>query len=164
MAGPDFSILIKMNGNDFLPFGVTPDLASQYVHFLRGKIDMFEISCGISNVNAIIRTDRIRKLIKYTYGLKFSEAYNLSYAELIKRNNPDAVVASVGGFRTFATMEEAVSSGKVDVVSLARPLIREPDLVKRMQKDRSTRLVVNFIFANFVIFYYLYVFFVCVCY
>lgn len=139
MAGPDFSILIKMNGNDFLPFGVTPDLASQYVNFLKGKIDMFEISCGISNVNAIIRTDRIRKLIKYTYDLNFSEAYNLSYAELIKRKNPDTIVASVGGFRTFSAMEDAVASKKVDLVSLARPLIREPDLVKRMQKDRNTK-------------------------
>ena len=74
-----------MNGNDFLPFGVTLELASGYVNFLKQKIDMFEISGGISNVNAIIRTDRIHKLIKYAYDLDFKEAYNLSFTELIKR-------------------------------------------------------------------------------
>lgn len=138
-CGSDFSILIKMNGNDFLPFGTTPKLASQYVNILKKKIDMFEISCGISNVNAIIRTDQKRPLIKYTYNLNFEEAYNLSYAELIKKENPDTVIASVGGFRSVIPMENAILNKKTDVISLARPLIREPDLVKRIEKDRNTK-------------------------
>lgn len=42
-CGPDFSVLIKMNANDFLPGGMTPDLASRYVNILKNKNDLFEI-------------------------------------------------------------------------------------------------------------------------
>jgi 2,4-dienoyl-CoA reductase-like NADH-dependent reductase (Old Yellow Enzyme family) len=37
--------------------------------------------------------------------------------------------------RNVALMEEFVSSGRLDFVSLSRPLIREPGLVKKFQSD-----------------------------
>lgn len=136
-CGPDFSVLIKMNANDFLPGGMTPDLASRYVNILKNKIDLFEISCGLNNFISTIRPAPIRKIVKYTYGLKFEEGYNLSYAEQIKRDNPDTIIASVGGFRTVSMMEDAIK--KVDMVSLSRPLIREPDLVKKIHENKTTK-------------------------
>lgn len=128
-----------MNGNDFLPNGITPELASRYVNHLKKHISMFEISCGVVNSLATIRPDNIRKLIPYTYGLKFNEAYNLPYAEIIKKNNPDTIIASVGGFRSGKVMEDALINKKADVISLARPLIREPDLVRKIHKNLNTK-------------------------
>ena len=37
----------------------------------------------------------------------------------------------VGGIRTFETADELVRKGITDYVSLSRPLIREPDLIKK---------------------------------
>lgn len=132
-AGPDFAILIKMNGNDFLPFSTTPELAARYVNHLKNRIDMFEISCGIGNPDVIIRTKNVGLINKFVYKLKIEEGYNLKFAEYIKRKNPDTVIACVGGFRTLSIMEDAVKKDKTDVISLSRPLIREPDLVKKFQ-------------------------------
>ena len=92
---------------------------------------MFEISCGW-NTAAIIRPDITKlKLINYTYGLDFKQGYTLDYAEEIKRKNPDAIITSVGGFRSARMMEEALKNKKVDMISMVRPFIREPNLVKK---------------------------------
>jgi hypothetical protein len=40
-----------------------------------------------------------------------------------------------GGFRTRAGMEQALASGAIDVVGLARPLVLEPELGVRLLRD-----------------------------
>jgi 2,4-dienoyl-CoA reductase-like NADH-dependent reductase (Old Yellow Enzyme family) len=39
----------------------------------------------------------------------------------------------VGGFRKIETVEGLISSGQVDMISMSRPLIREPGLIKRWE-------------------------------
>jgi 2,4-dienoyl-CoA reductase-like NADH-dependent reductase (Old Yellow Enzyme family) len=46
-------------------------------------------------------------------------------------------VILVGGLRTIETMEDVIAHGDADFVSLARPLIREPDLVRQIERGRS---------------------------
>jgi 2,4-dienoyl-CoA reductase-like NADH-dependent reductase (Old Yellow Enzyme family) len=45
----------------------------------------------------------------------------------------------VGGLRSFERMEEIVESGGSDFVSMSRPLIREPGLVKAWQEGGRDR-------------------------
>jgi len=40
-----------------------------------------------------------------------------------------------GGLRSATLMETVVRSGEADVASLCRPLIREPDLIRRWEDD-----------------------------
>ncbi|KAK8840084.1 hypothetical protein M9Y10_031021 [Tritrichomonas musculus] len=128
-----------MNGNDFLPRGVTHELASKYVNHLKSKIDMFEISCGYNGI-ALFRSDiSKRRLVNNTYELDFKEGYCLSFAERIKKDNPDAIIAAVGGYRTALIMEDAVTNKGIDIISLARPLIREPNLVKKIKANPNTK-------------------------
>jgi 2,4-dienoyl-CoA reductase-like NADH-dependent reductase (Old Yellow Enzyme family) len=47
-------------------------------------------------------------------------------------------VACVNGWRSIERMRDAVGSGAVDMVSLCRPLIREPDLVRRLASGGQT--------------------------
>ena len=138
-CGIDFSIMIKLNGHDFLPSGVTPELASKYVNILKRKIDLFEISCGCNEIATVRPNNSKRKLFKFTYGLNFNENYTLSFAKIIKKNNPDAVVASVGGFRDANSMKNAIENGSIDIVSLSRPLIREPSLIKKIKSDPNAK-------------------------
>lgn len=103
------------------------------------RIDLVEVSCGILNYSTIIRSrwgDKnvppaivnaikdIKGGIDPKYPLK--EGYTLDYAKVIKQMSPKTIVASVGGFKKKSSMENALTY--VDLVSLGRPFIREPDL------------------------------------
>jgi 2,4-dienoyl-CoA reductase-like NADH-dependent reductase (Old Yellow Enzyme family) len=58
------------------------------------------------------------------------EAYFLEEARVI-REATEAPLSLVAGMRSIPVMEEIISSGVVDCISLCRPLIREPGLIKR---------------------------------
>jgi 2,4-dienoyl-CoA reductase-like NADH-dependent reductase (Old Yellow Enzyme family) len=45
----------------------------------------------------------------------------------------DVPVILVGGIRTLSGAEGLVTSGAADLIAMCRPLIREPDLIKRWQ-------------------------------
>ena len=61
----------------------------------------------------------------------FTPAYNLPYAELAKDITAIPVI-SVGGFIDSQKMESALRSQKTDFIGLSRPLLCEPDLVRRI--------------------------------
>ena len=63
------------------------------------------------------------------------EAYFLEPARMLKQRVSKPIIL-VGGLRTPATMERIVSSGDADFVALARPFIREPDLVVKLAEGR----------------------------
>jgi 2,4-dienoyl-CoA reductase-like NADH-dependent reductase (Old Yellow Enzyme family) len=62
------------------------------------------------------------------------EAYFLSEALPIRQAVPNVTIGLVGGMRSRAVMESVLSQG-FDFVSMARPLIREPDLPRRMEAN-----------------------------
>jgi 2,4-dienoyl-CoA reductase-like NADH-dependent reductase (Old Yellow Enzyme family) len=64
------------------------------------------------------------------------EGFFLKEAEAFKQRLPIPVI-SVHGYRTFATMDELVDNGTVDMISLCRPLIREPDLVEQFRNGKK---------------------------
>ena len=47
-------------------------------------------------------------------------------------------VALVGGIRSRATIDEVLAAG-IDLVAMARPLIREPDFVRRLRAEPGAR-------------------------
>jgi 2,4-dienoyl-CoA reductase-like NADH-dependent reductase (Old Yellow Enzyme family) len=63
------------------------------------------------------------------------EAYFLEPARMLRQRVSKPIIL-VGGMRTPATMEGIVSSGDADFVALARPFIREPDLVVKLAEGR----------------------------
>ena len=64
------------------------------------------------------------------------EAYMLEDAKVI-RQATGMPLGLVGGMRSLPVMEEIVQSGTVDTISLCRPLIREPDLVKKWKQGSA---------------------------
>jgi 2,4-dienoyl-CoA reductase-like NADH-dependent reductase (Old Yellow Enzyme family) len=59
------------------------------------------------------------------------EAYFLPFAQAV-RSEIDTEVILVGGLRTATTIDDVITSGQADFVSMARPFIREPDLARRL--------------------------------
>jgi 2,4-dienoyl-CoA reductase-like NADH-dependent reductase (Old Yellow Enzyme family) len=46
----------------------------------------------------------------------------------------DIPVMLVGGIRSLSLAEDILSTGDADMISMSRPLIREPDLIARWQR------------------------------
>jgi 2,4-dienoyl-CoA reductase-like NADH-dependent reductase (Old Yellow Enzyme family) len=130
-VGPDFPVLVKLNGSDFLESGLEPEGAMAAAKMLEQEgIAAIEVSGG---TGASGKENPTRVKIKTAA----DEAYNLPLAAKVKAAT-SCPVMSVGGFRSPGVAEAAVREGSTDFISLSRPFIREPGLVKRWQEgDRS---------------------------
>ncbi|KAK8842817.1 hypothetical protein M9Y10_025683 [Tritrichomonas musculus] len=144
----EFSISIKLNGNDYMENGIEPELCAKYVDKLKNDLDFFEISAGshhtiLSTINENVLTkgikdpnkkkELIENAYKSTAGYTFKEMYNLDSLKIIRKAVPDAKLALVGGNRTFVNMEKLVNDGLADMISMSRPFLNDPYIVQRFQ-------------------------------
>jgi 2,4-dienoyl-CoA reductase-like NADH-dependent reductase (Old Yellow Enzyme family) len=70
-------------------------------------------------------------LVHRLFSRPHREAYFLESARQL-RSRVSIPIILVGGMRTRATMERIVESGDADFIAMARPFIREPDLVLKL--------------------------------
>ena len=125
VVGKDYPLLIKLNGADNLAGGLELADAMYAAELLDQEgIDAIEVSGGTPASGAM---SPIRNKINSSE----QEAYTLELCTAIKAVVKCPVMV-VGGFRSFAVTERAIEND-ADYVSMARPFIREPDLVKRWQ-------------------------------
>ena len=129
-VGPDFPVMIKLNGSDNLEGGLSLEDALFAAKQLDAAgIDAIEVSGGTPASG-----DRSPARTKINSPEK--EAYNLPLAQKI-RPAVKCPIMVVGGFRSFEVAEKTVQES-ADYISMARPFIREPDLAKRWKEgDRS---------------------------
>jgi len=121
-VGADFPIGVKLNSADFQRGGFSEEESMNVVRALETEgIDLLEISGGNYENVAMMGPDSTRK----------REAYFLEYAEKV-RGVTKIPLMLTGGFRTAKAMSDAVTSGSIDVVGIARPLCTEPDLCARI--------------------------------
>lgn len=66
------------------------------------------------------------------------ENFNVENAEIIKKAVSIPVIA-VGGIHKLNDMEYILQSGKADFVSMCRPFICEPDLVRKLKSGKQTQ-------------------------
>lgn len=67
------------------------------------------------------------------------EAYFLPFARRL-REQVETKIILVGGLRRTQTMESILEAGDADFISMARPLIREPDLVRKLEAGFQGRV------------------------
>jgi 2,4-dienoyl-CoA reductase-like NADH-dependent reductase (Old Yellow Enzyme family) len=130
-VGRDFPVLIKLNCKDFIRGGLN-EADALFVASKLDKmgIDAIEISGGVPAAGDLgPARSKIRKAS--------DEAYFLPLAKKIKKRVSVPIIL-VGGIRSLKTIEDILQTGHADLVSMARPFIREPDLIKRWKKgDRK---------------------------
>ncbi|RMF19399.1 MAG: NADH:flavin oxidoreductase/NADH oxidase family protein [Candidatus Dadabacteria bacterium] len=132
-VGSDFPVSIKMNSADFQKDGLSEDDSVVVMEALADAgIDMIEISGGTYEAAAMM--GKVQK-----ESTKRREAYFLRFAELARKRVTTALGVT-GGFRTARGMAEAVSSGAVDLVGVARPFALYPDFPARILRGESPDL------------------------
>jgi len=125
-TGPGYPLLIKLNSEDFLEGGLTRAEAVQVSAMLEAaSIDTIEFSGGTVVSPEKFSPSRPGKLKGPPGEVFYREA-----AKLYK-DKVGIPLMLVGGIRSYETANDLIRSGVADYISLGRPLICEPGLVKR---------------------------------
>jgi 2,4-dienoyl-CoA reductase-like NADH-dependent reductase (Old Yellow Enzyme family) len=138
----DFPILIKMNCTDYMAGGIDEaEFVGLAREIERTGVDAIEVSGGM--MECLGKTEqelgfrpvpdpwshtRIKRPEKQSYYLKQAERLELEIPVIL-----------VGGNRDVERLEEIVRCGKVDLIAMSRPLLREPDLPNRWLEGRGPR-------------------------
>jgi 2,4-dienoyl-CoA reductase-like NADH-dependent reductase (Old Yellow Enzyme family) len=130
-VGPDFPVFAKLNGSDNLEGGLDLSDAVYAARVLdKGKIDAIEVSGGTSASGE-------KSPVRIKIDGPNREAYNLALAREIKKAVRCPVMV-VGGFRSLEVINKALMEDGIEYISMARPFIREPQLIKRWQEGDSS--------------------------
>jgi 2,4-dienoyl-CoA reductase-like NADH-dependent reductase (Old Yellow Enzyme family) len=138
LLGRSFPVIIKINSTDFLPAGLNLDDAVKIALILESEgLDAVEVSGGMSEAG--------RGSVWMGLRAEEDEGYFVESASKFKASLAIPVFG-LGGNRTFAVMERFVLEGRVDLISLSRPLIREFDLIRKFRlglADKSSCISCN---------------------
>lgn len=116
-AAPSLHISTKINASDFFPGGLTvDDFTATSLLLADAGIESIEVSGNGTSVPGV----RAGK----------DEGYFLPYAQAL-RMLTNVPIILVGGHRSVEGMNEILNRTSIELLSLSRPLIREPNLPAR---------------------------------
>jgi 2,4-dienoyl-CoA reductase-like NADH-dependent reductase (Old Yellow Enzyme family) len=125
-VGPGFPIALKLNSSDQLEGGFDEEDALRVVKALdRSSVDIIDISGGTYFPGAKSASDGAGP-----------GPYFIDFARRARLMTSKPLMLT-GGFKTRAQAEDAVASGVVDVVGLARALVLEPSLPDLWSADQK---------------------------
>lgn len=132
-VGNDYLISVKLNCEDFVDGGATEEEMLWVCKELsKRNIDLIEVSGGsvISRKNEGVIRIGINNIN--------DEGYFQSFAEKISKliNTP---ISTVGGIRTYEKVLSIFENTNIQFVSLARPLLCEPNLINEWESGNYTK-------------------------
>jgi 2,4-dienoyl-CoA reductase-like NADH-dependent reductase (Old Yellow Enzyme family) len=163
-VGKDYPVLIKLNTYERAALGTKPEDCVEFAGMVQGTecCDAIELSCGTNEGGFIMArgkfpTDALLKYMRpycnYNSAIKFllkyfvipfiklvqppfREGYNLETAAKIKQAVSLPII-TVGGMRSSKFLNDAIEKNMTDFVSMARPLILEPNLPNKFRSGTS---------------------------
>jgi len=122
-AAPNLHISLKINGSDFAQGGNTPkDAVALSLLYAAAGADSIEISGNGTSVGGI--------------RAHVNEAYFLPIAEAVACAT-DIPIILVGALRSLDMMNAILNKTNVQLLSLSRPLVREPNLPNLWKQDAA---------------------------
>ena len=140
-VGAKFPIGIKLNSADFQRGGFTEEESLDTIRALADAgVDLIEISGGTYEAPAMTGVKVSKTPVKDS--TRQREAYFLAFAEKARQAVKTPLVVT-GGFRSAEGMAQAIESGAVDMVGLARMLAIEPDVPNKLLAGQAPRHAVK---------------------
>ncbi|HVP90016.1 MAG TPA: NADH:flavin oxidoreductase [Terriglobales bacterium] len=131
LLGRGFPVIVKLNSTDFLEDGLALDESVRAAVILeRAGIDGVEVSGGMAEAGKGSIWPGLRK--------PEDEGYFVEAAARVKAA-VRVPVFGLGGIRTLEVAEKMVTDGRADLVSMSRPFIRDPHLVKNFREGRVSK-------------------------
>ncbi|WP_066803800.1 NADH:flavin oxidoreductase/NADH oxidase family protein [Moraxella oblonga] len=131
---PDFLVGVKLNSADFQKGGFDENDSLAVVEKLSQMgIDFIEISGGNYESPAMLAEKS---------STRQREAFFIDYAKKMRKISQVPLIIT-GGFRSKEAMNEALTSGDLDLVGIARPFALVPDLPNQIQKGTYRTLTTN---------------------
>ncbi len=127
-VGNDYPILVKLTASDFfeggLTFEETRDICLEMEHIGMNAIELSGNVHGSAN-----------KLVGQTFdGHEIeAEGYFYKYGEVVSQEVGIPII-TVGGFRNLESMEAILKGTEITYFALSRPLLAEPDLIRRWKE------------------------------
>jgi len=129
-VGPGFPIEFRLSGRESFKGGYELDTAVKIAEVIAPHIDLLHVSAGSHH----LQFDVSHPSMFMPHGA------NLHFAEEIKKH-VSVPVATVGNLGDPAKMEEIIASGKADVVYMARALLADPYLPRKIMENRDDEII-----------------------
>jgi 2,4-dienoyl-CoA reductase-like NADH-dependent reductase (Old Yellow Enzyme family) len=145
----DFPVMIKLNGHDVEPGGVTVPMAVATARLAEAAgCEAIEVSGGSGRKPYSLMSDlpfhvlfkepqRRAAMQKRFAEIKFEPMFNHSYCKVVKKAVRIPVI-SIGGFRTPNEIEDALAANECDMVAMSRPFIRDRNLVPALKAGKPS--------------------------
>lgn len=129
-VGPFFPIEFRLSGSELFEGGYDLEEGCRIAQQIEPYIDLLHVSAGT-----------YQRGFGDTHPSMFKEhGCNVYLAEEIKKH-VSVPVATIGGLNDPAQMEEIIASGKADVVYMARALLADPYLPRKVVENRDEEIV-----------------------
>lgn len=129
-VGPYFPIEFRMNGSELFAGGYDLEEGCRIAKQVEPYVDLLHVSAGT-----------YQRGFGDTHPSMFKEhGCNVYLAAEIKKHVA-VPVATIGGLNDPAQMEEIIASGKADVVYMARALLADPFLPRKVMENREDEIV-----------------------
>lgn len=129
-VGPFFPIEFRLSGSELFEGGYDLEEGCRIAQQIEPYIDLLHVSAGT-----------YQRGFGDTHPSMFKEhGCNVYLAAEIKKH-VSVPVATIGGLNDPAQMEEIIASGKADVVYMARALLADPYLPRKVVENRDEEIV-----------------------
>lgn len=132
-VGEGFGVALKLNSADFQRGGFSADDAKAVVAMLNDEgLDFLELSGGSYESPAMSGGAEAPPQKEST---RLREAYFLVFAEELREIARMPLMVT-GGFRSAAGIQDALASGALDIVGMAKPFAQDPDVAASLLSGR----------------------------
>ena len=129
-VGPGFPIEFRLSGSELFEGGYDLNEGIEIAKLIEGGIDLLHVSAGTYHRGF----DRTHPSMFFPHGP------NVYLAAEIKKHIR-IPVATVGGLNDPEKMEEIIASGKADIVVMARALLADPELPKKVMMNKADHII-----------------------
>jgi len=128
-VGPGFPIELRISGSECYDGGYGIEEGIRFSKQVEEHVNLLHVSAGSHEVNEVFTVTHPSMFLP--------DGCNVQYAAEIKKH-VKCHVATVGALSDPDLMEDIIASGKADVVEVARGLIADPDIPRKIRSGRAS--------------------------